>query len=78
MRQKLWLRLYNQPPSGNSQNLWNNVLPSLVLGTKVMAAQAPVLNGWNRVSVVACDRNLSTLGSIQQIYQGKVDKNRPP
>lgn len=62
-----------QPSSPLRSDLYRRAQNGLIIGGKIMLLQAPILTALNRVSVVCCYSNLSTVKSVKAIYLGKVD-----
>lgn len=62
----------------SSCGAFHNLFNAISYGTLVMLAQTPFVTSFNRVSVVSCYSNLSTIEAAKRIYQGKTDfLNRP-
>lgn len=53
-------------------------LDSFLKGSLLMFAQSPFVNACNRVSVVGCHENLSTIRAAQRIYSGVIDRANHP
>lgn len=59
--------------SVNGQSAAGQIGNGLIKGAGLMLATAPMVNGFNRISVIACTRNIPSIEAARRIYLGVID-----
>ncbi len=60
----------------NNTPSWTQIGRGMTSGFFVMLCGAPFVNGLNRISVVACSENVSSMEAYRRVYNGTIDSTR--